>query len=259
MVAVIFVGLFLAAPIAITALMAFDSRTYFGSFPPQGFSVQWFDALFSNADYLQGFETSMIVSGIAVAVSTVAGVSAAVFLSSRTFWGRDAIMTFLVSPLIVPPVVIGFALLMFLAKLGLISGLPRLICGHIILTFPYLVRATLAGLVGIDRSLREAALNLGATEREVFREITFPLARTGIIAGIIFGFAVSLDDVSVSMFLTDPTTFTLPVALVSQMRASFDLTLAAVSLVLVVFTILMIVLLDRLIGLNRVVGQGIYK
>jgi putative spermidine/putrescine transport system permease protein len=251
--------LFLLLPICVSTMMAFDSRTYLGPLPPQGFSLQWFERLFSDPYYIDGFKTSLAVSGVAILVSTIAGVSTAVFLNARKFPGSDAVAAFIVSPLIVPPVVIGFALLLFLARMGVISGFPRLICGHVILTFPYLVRATLAGLVGIDRSYTEVALSLGATERQAFREIVFPLARTGIIAGMVFGLAVSFDDVSVSMFLTDPTTYTLPVALISQMRASFDLTIAAVATILVAFTVIVIVVLDRLIGLNRVIGQGIYK
>ena len=122
---------------------------------------------------------------------------------------------------------------------------------------PYTIRATVAGFVGVDPRLREAALSLGATEGAAFREVIFPMARTGIIAGAVFAFAVSIDDVAVSMFLSGATTYTLPVALVSNMRANFDLTIAAASLLLVGFTIGMIVILDRFVGLDRVVGSGL--
>ena len=129
--------------------------------------------------------------------------------------------------------VLGFALLVFLATIGLFDGFVRLVCGHVILITPYAIRATLASLAGLDPHLPEAAMSLGATERQAFWRVTFPLSRTGIIAGAIFGLAVSLDDVAVSMFLTDPETYTLPVALISNMRASFDLTIAAASLLIV--------------------------
>src|SRR5262249_8831218 len=158
--------------------------------------------------------------------------------------GKAFLSTIFVSPLVVPPVVIGFALLLFLAKVGIVDGFTKLVFGHILLTIPYTVRATMAGLVGIDRSLTEAAMRLGATERQAFWSITFPLARTGIIAGAIFGFAVSMDDVAVSMFLTDAKTYTLPVALVSSMRAKFDLTIAAASVLLIGFTVFLLLLLE---------------
>jgi putative spermidine/putrescine transport system permease protein len=154
-------------------------------------------------------------------------------------------------------VVIGFALLVFLAYAGIFDGFARLVCGHVILTLPYAIRATLASLAGLDPGLREAAMSLGATERQAFWRITFPLARTGIVAGSIFGFAVSLDDVAVSMFLTDSTTYTLPVALVSNMRASFDLTIAAASILIITVNVVLVVVLDRVVGINRILGQGL--
>jgi putative spermidine/putrescine transport system permease protein len=155
--------------------------------------------------------------------------------------------------------VIGFALLLFLSHAGLYNGFARLLCGHVIITVPYTIRSTLAGLSGIDRSLTEAALILGATERRAFWDVTFPLARTGIVSGAIFAFAVSMDDVAVSIMLTDATTYTLPIALISSMRANFDLTLAAASLMLMLLTLGLILILDRFVGLNRAVGQGVFR
>ena len=139
-----------------------------------------------------------------------------------------------------PPVVTGFALLLFLSEMGLVNGFARLLAGHIIITVPYTIRATLAGLAGIDRSFTEAALVLGATERQAFWDVTFPLARTGIVSGAIFAFAVSMDDVAVSIMLTDAHTYTLPVALISSMRANFDLSIAAASVLLMLVTLALI-------------------
>jgi putative spermidine/putrescine transport system permease protein len=165
----------------------------------------------------------------------------------------------LVSPLVIPTVVIGFAMLMFASRIGIIDGLPRLIMGHIIITLPYVVRTTLASLVGIRPSLFEAALSLGATPAQALLKVTLPLAKTGIVAGAIFAFVMSFDEVAVSLFLSDPFTYTLPVALLAQMRADLNLTVAAVSVIFLVFTLLLIWLLDRVIGLDRLVGQGIYR
>ncbi len=177
-----------------------------------------------------------------------------------SFTGKDALMiAIFLSPLIVPPVVIGFALLLFLSHLGLINGFARLLCGHIIITVPYTIRATLAGIAGIDRSLTEAALILGATDRRAFWDVTFPLARTGIISGAIFAFAVSMDDVSVSIMLTDATTYTLPIALISSMRANFDLSIAAASVMLMLLTLVLILILEKSVGLNRAIGQGVFR
>jgi putative spermidine/putrescine transport system permease protein len=157
-------------------------------------------------------------------------------------------------------VVVVFGLLMFMTQiLGIADGFLRILAGHVIITIPYMMRATLASLTGIKSTLPEAALILGANERQAFWDVTFPLARTGIITGCIFTFAVSLDDVAVSLFLYDAHTVTLPVALITYMRASFDLSVAAVAVFLSAVTVLLIVVLDRLVGLDRIVGQGVYR
>ena len=250
---------FLVMPIMVSVSMSFDSRTYLGPFPPPGLSLQWYENFFSDQYFLNGLKMSLILACIAAVVSTTVGVTAALVLDRYDFPGKAAIAAFFLSPLIVPAVVIGFALLLFFALIGVFDGFPRLVGGHIIITVPYTVRTTLAGLVGIRKSLTEAALTLGANERQAFWEITFPLAKTGIVAGSVFAFAFSMDDVAVSMFLTDPKAYTLPVAMISAMRANFDMTISAAAVLLVVMTLVLIVILDRLVGLDKLIGQGIYR
>lgn len=251
--------MFLIAPIIVSILMSFDARSYLGRFPPTEFSFQWYERFFSDTYYLTGLKTSLIIAIIAAAVSTFAGVSAAIVLDRYDFPGKQAIETVFLSPLVIPAVVIGFALLLFFALIGVFQGYPRLLAGHIIITFPYTVRTTLAGLAGIRRNLTEAAMTLGANEWQAFWDVTFPLARTGMIAGAVFAFAFSMDDVAVSLFLTSPDTYTLPVAMVSMMRTNFDLTIAAASVVLMLLTIGLIVVMDWIIGLERVIGGGVYR
>lgn len=250
---------FLIAPIAVSILMSFDARGYLGRFPPTEFSFQWYARFFSDTYYLTGLQTSLILAVVAATVSTIAGVSAAVAIDRYEFPGKQALETIFLSPLVIPAVVIGFAMLLFFALMGIFQGFPRLLAGHIIITFPYTVRTTLAGLTGIRKNLTEAAMTLGATERQAFWDVTFPLARTGMVAGAVFAFAFSMDDVAVSLFLTSPETYTLPVAMVSMMRTNFDLTIAAASVVLMLFTIGLILVLDWIVGLERVIGGGVYR
>ncbi|HYB11462.1 MAG TPA: ABC transporter permease [Alphaproteobacteria bacterium] len=250
---------FLITPIIVTTIMAFDARAYLGPLPPPALSFRWFAQFFSDDYFLRGLTTSIQLAVISVAVSVSIGISTAIAVDRVSFAGKDALISLFLSPLLVPPVVIGFALLLFLSHLGLVNGLARLMCGHIIITAPYTIRATLAGLSGIDRSLTEAALILGATERRAFWDVTFPLARTSIVSGAIFAFAVSLDDVAVSIMLTDANTYSLPVALISSMRANFDLSIAAASVMLMLVTLTLILVLDRFVGFNRVIGQGVFR
>jgi putative spermidine/putrescine transport system permease protein len=253
------IACFLLTPIIVTIVMAFDARPYLGSLPPPALSTRWFEKFFSDDYFLRGLGTSVELAILSVVISLGVGVATAVALDRWSPRAKEALSTLFLSPLIVPPVVIGFALLLFLSRIGVVSGFARLLCGHIIITVPYTIRATLAGLSGIDGSLTEAALILGAKERAAFWDITFPLARTGIFCGAIFACAISMDDVAVSIMLTDAHTFTLPVALISSMRANFDLTIAAASVLLMLVTLALILGLEKLVGLNRVIGQGVFR
>lgn len=247
--------LFLIAPLAITTLLSFDGRTYLGPLPPESFSLQWYRRFFSDQAFLNGLKTSLALATMVAVIATAAGVSVAVALTRARFPGREALLAFLLSPLIVPPVVLGFGLLLYLSTVGIVDGFLRLLCGHLILTIPYTVRASLISLSAVPRVYQEAALSLGATERAAFWNVTLPLARNGVAAGAIFSFAISMDDVAVSMFLTDAQTYTLPVALVSAMRANFDLTIAAASVLFMAAILILMLVLDCNIGLSNALSR----
>jgi putative spermidine/putrescine transport system permease protein len=250
---------YIIAPIVVSFAMSFDARTYLGPFPPRRLSLQWYGRLFSNEHFIEGFRTSLLLAVVATGISAVVGVMAAVAVSQYEFRGKALLSSLFLSPLMVPAVVLGFGLVMFLGHLGIFIGFVRLLAGHILITLPYTIRATLAGLTGIRPSLREAAMTLGANERQVFWDITFPLAKTGIVAGCVFAFASSLDDVAVSVFLYDPDSYTLPIALISYMRANFDLSVAAAAVFLAAITFVLVLVLDRAVGLDKIMGQGIYR
>ncbi|QND40505.1 ABC transporter permease [Rhizobium leguminosarum bv. viciae] len=250
---------FLAIPLVITCVMAFDAGTYLGPMPPPALSLHWFERLVSRADILASLRTSLILAVLTTVLSVTIGTAAAVGLARGNFPGKAALTSAFLSPLIVPPVVIGFGLLLFLSKAGITNGMARLLLGHVIVTLPYCIRTSLASLLGSDQRLTEAAMVLGATERQAFWTITLPLMRTGVVTGAIFAFAISMDDVSISLFLSDPSATTLPVTLVSNMRAAFDLTIAAAAVVLIAVTALLIVVLDRVVGFDTVVGQGLFR
>lgn len=250
---------FLVTPLLVTCLLAFDSRSFLGPLPPPALSLRWFERL-ASLDYVAtGLATSLKIAVLATVIDVLVGTAAAVALDRGGFRGRGLLMAAFLSPLIVPAVVIGLALLLFLSRIGVVDGFTRLLCGHVVITLPYVVRTVLASLAGRDRRLTEAALVLGATERQAFWSVTLPLIRSGMVTGAVFAFAVSLDDVAVSMFLTDPSTYTLPVALVSSMRASFDLSIAAAAVLLMAVTAVLIIVLERFVGFDRLLGQGLFR
>lgn len=250
---------FLVVPVIVTVLMAFDARDNLGAFPPPALSTRWFASLWHQEYLWSAFYNSVLLAVLVTAAASATGALAALAISHMTPRARDGFTTIFLSPLVLPGVIIGFALLMFFSAFAPIPTFPRLLAGHVIITLPYTIRMTLIGLSGISPSLREAALGLGATERQVFFTVTLPLAKSGIAAGAIFAFAFSMDDVAISMFLSDFNTFTLPVALISLMKAQFDLTLAAAAVGLMVLTIFILVVLERVLGIERAMGQGLYR
>ena len=249
----------LLLPLAMTLSMSFDARDYLGPFPPSEFSLRWYEKFFSDPYLVKGLKTSLQLATLTALIATALGVSAAVALDRLPGRLAELAISLFLSPLIVPGVVIGFALLLFYSRASLDDTFLRLLGGHVLITFPYAIRTVLAALGGIRPSLREVAQSLGASPTRAFWTVTFPLARTGIAAGAIFAFVFSLDDVAVSIFLSGPDRYTLPVALVSMLHANFDLTIAAVAVLIMGASIALMFVLDWIAGLDRVIGAGYYK
>lgn len=254
-----FIVAFLLFPVIVNVFMAFDARDYIGSFPPRHLSAQWFARLWENGYLWSGFRTSLLLATASTVVAVLIGTAAALAISRMSPRWRDIITTAFLSPLMVPGVIIGFGLLIFLSVFGELPAFPKLMAGHLIVAIPYTIRMTLVGLTGISATLREAALSLGANERQAFFTVTLPLAKSGIASGAIFAFAFSMDDVAISIFLSDFNTYTLPVALLGLMKSNFDLTLAAAAVALMGLTLILLILLDRVFGLERAISQGIYR
>lgn len=248
----------LILPIIVAIAMSFDGASYLTPFPPHSFSMQWYTSFFSNSYYITSLKYSILLAVLATLISTSVGTAVAVALERYEFPGKALISSAFMTPMVVGGVVVGFSLLMFLTRLGITGGVPRLLAGHVIITLPFAIRSSLAGLVGINPRLEEAALSLGANRMKAFWDVTLPLAKTGIIAGGIFAFAFSMDEVAASMFLTTTKVYTLPIALISMMRSNFNLTIAAAAVMLLGLTIVLIMLLDRVVGMDKVVGQGTY-
>lgn len=253
------VFLFLLLPIAVSVLLSFDDREFLGAFPPTQFSLRWYRSFFTNPAYLTGLVTSLELALLSTAISTAAGTAAAVALTATRWRGRHFLETLFLSPKMVPTVVIGFSILGFASAIHIFDAFTRLVMGHVIITIPFTIRAALASLVGIRRSMVEAAASLGASPWRAFLDVTLPLAKTGIIAGALLAFVLSFDEVAVSLFLSDAYTQTLPIALVAEMRSNLNLTVAAVSTVFAALTVLIVIFLDRTTGLDNVIGKGLYS
>ena len=253
------VVLFLLLPVIVSVLLSFDDREFLGAFPPTKFSLRWYRRFLDNPDYLSGLVTSLKVALLSTAVSVVAGTAAAVALAETRWRSRHMLEALFLSPRMVPTVVIGFSILGMASAVHIFDAFTRLIMGHVIITIPFTIRATLASLVGIRKNIVEAATSLGASPWRAFLDVTLPLAKTGIVAGGLLAFVLSFDEVAVSLFLSDAFNQTLPVVLVAEMRTNLNLTVAAISTVFALMTVLIVAFLERTTGLDNVVGKGLYS
>jgi putative spermidine/putrescine transport system permease protein len=177
-------------------------------------------------------------------------VPAAYAVARHAFPGREALLAFLMSPLMLPGVVIGFAVVRFYGAIGFPLSLTGLVLAHVVVTLPYSLRTIAASLAGLDRSLEEAAVTLGAHPVRAFRWVTLPLIKPGLIAGAVFVFITSFDNVTVSLFLVSPRFSVLPMWLFSYVEQSGDPIAAAIATALTVTSLVVVVLLDRFIGLR---------
>jgi putative spermidine/putrescine transport system permease protein len=224
------------------------------SFPPTDLSLHWYGEALTNSSFLQGAVTSGWLALLATLLSTPIGVAAALTLHRGNFRGKTFLETLFLAPLAVPGIVIGIALLITFVAADLREAPMRLIAAHILLVLPYSIRTVLASLARIDPSLEEAAMTLGASGWSAFRLITLPLIRPGIVAGMAFAFILSFDDIAITLFLVDANTFTLPVAMLSYLQYNFDPSIAAISSVSILLTLAIAFVLERLFGLQRLLG-----
>jgi putative spermidine/putrescine transport system permease protein len=241
---------FLLAPLAVVVATSLTASN-FAAFPPQGLSLRWYTALLDQPEFLDAFWLSLILAALAAAVATVVGTLAAFGLVRYRFPGRDLANAVVLSPLLLPGVVSGIALLQFFAMVGVGASFGRLLMGHVIITVPYVVRAVAAVLTGFDRSLEEAAQSLGANPPRAVLLITLPVVSAGVLAGAVFAFVTSFDNVVVSIFLTSPTLVPLPVRLYNYVESSARPLAASISTLQILVIVALLWLTERVVGFSR--------
>ena len=251
-----FVVLFVTAPILVVCVVAFTPHGYL-SLPTDGFSLRWFYAIADRPEFLQSFRTSLWLAALASTLAVVLAVPAALAIGRMQFTGRGLLLSLFQSPLMIPHLVLGIALLRFFTEAGLgISGWT-LVAGHLVVVFPFALRLILTTSVGLDRQIENAAVSLGASRWTTFSRVTLPLILPGVVSGWILSFIQSFDEVTMSVFISTPQTTTLPVRLFLYIQDNIDPLVASVSAILIVLTVIVMVVLDRLFGMERLlVGPG---
>lgn len=246
------VVVFLQIPVIVVVLAAFSTTSYL-TIPPQGWTLRWFVKVLSDPTYLSAIQMSLLLACGSTLISLTLGVAAAYALFRKATPGAEAIKAFLMAPLVLPSVVIGVALLQFYTATGLRGSLFGLMMAHVVLTTPYIVRAALTSLSGLDLAVEEAARVLGASGFEAFRLVTLPLIRPGLIAGGLFAFITSFDNVPVTIFLISAKQTTLPILIFSSVEMGVDPSVAAISTLLILITGLVLLLAERRAGFHRFV------
>lgn len=244
-------GALLIAPTLVVLVTSFTSG-FSLKFPPPGYSPRWYLALWNESpEIVDAFVLSLKVAALACSVSIVLAVAASLALARRLeAWAR-ALEAFFLSPLMLPTLAIGLALLMLFNLAG--SGLSfwTLVAGHMAITAPYVFRTTTASLVQMDGALFECARSLGASPLFLFRTVTLPLIFRGVAAGAFIGFMYSFDNVAVSLFLSDARSEVLPIRMWHLIESSLDVRAAAVSGVLIAATLVLMVVMERVAGISR--------
>ncbi|MFO7801165.1 MAG: ABC transporter permease [Desulfovermiculus sp.] len=224
------------APIVVVIILSFNPQQ-FGTFPMQGFSLKWYGELFTNATIIRAFQVSLLLGALTAILTTAIGIPAAMAFIRYDFPGKNTLNTLLLSPIMIPEVVLGVALLLFLRWLQQPKSFLLLLIGHCVLTLPYVLLVVQARLVGIKKSYEEASQTLGANPLHTFREVTFPLLTPAILAGMLFSFSISFDDVTATLFWATAENQTVPVKIFAMLRNNISPEINALGTIMIVLTV----------------------
>ncbi|AET57858.1 ABC transporter permease [Paenibacillus terrae HPL-003] len=243
------VFVFLLGPLLIISVTSFEPGTVL-KFPPQGFSLRWYQNIFEVDLFMSTFKTSIIVSLLGNILALLIGMPAAYALSRFSFRGKDALNALFLSPLLIPGIVLGFTLLRYLIIVYHLPVYAGLLIGHTVIMLPFIIRVIASSLSNFDFAIEEAALSLGAGRLETFFKVVLPNIRSGIIAAILIAFLESFNNVDISVFMTGPGFSTLPIQMLTYVENYFDPTIAAISVMLMILTGILMFLIERLMGLS---------
>jgi putative spermidine/putrescine transport system permease protein len=245
---------YLALPLVVIIGVSVTTTAYL-RFPPVGFTLKWYVQFLSDPSYLAAIWTSAALAVNATVLALLLGVPTALVLARTHFRGEKGLAALFLSPLILPPIVMGAAILQYAGALGFARTYGAMLVGHTVIVIPYVVRTTLASLVGFQSSLEEAARDLGDSGPGAFFRITLPIIKPGIIAGALFAVIISWINVELSMFNTTAQLMTIPVKLFNYIQYSVDPMIAAVSAATIYVAIVVVVILDLAVGIDRVASN----
>lgn len=238
---------FLMAPVLVVVPLAFNADPYF-TYPIHHWSFKWFHEFFTDEVWQIAVKNSFMIATAATLISTTLGTLASVGLTHRNLPGRALITAILVSPMIVPIVIVAVGAYFFYSTLGIANSLSGIILAHAVLGTPFVVITVCATLAGFDQALFRAARSLGASPWTAFRRITLPIIWPGVFSGALFAFATSFDEVVVVLFLGSVEQRTIPRQMWTGLREQLSPTILAAAVVLIIISVGMLLTLE---GLRR--------
>lgn len=229
---------FLVAPILIVVPLSFSAGSFF-YYPLPGFSLRWYQDFFTSSFWLPSIRNSLIVGSAATLLATVLGTLAALGIWRARFPAQGMILAVLISPMVVPVIIIAVGVYFAFAPLGLTDGYSGLILAHTTLAAPFVVVTVLATLAGFDRTLLRAAAGLGARPFTTFRRVMLPLILPGVLSGAVFAFAASFDEVVIALLIAGPGQRTLPRQMFAGINDNISLTITAAATMLIGISLLL--------------------
>jgi len=243
---------FLFIPIIISIIISFNASGL--TFPPTGFTLKWYKRILENSSFINAMKISLMLGLLSAFIANIIATLASFAMTRYNFKGKDFLNIFFLSPLMIPGSVVGLALYTFLVEFSNGEGFYALLLGHILILTPYSMRIIMASLQRFDISLEEAAMSVGANRLITTFKITLPTIKTGLIGSFIMCFIVSWNNFALALYLAGSKAATLPLELYSYIRFESDSTAAALVTVLVVFSWLVIMILDNTVGISLVAG-----
>lgn len=239
--------LFLVLPVLVMVPLSFSDSTFL-VYPIPAYSLRWYHNLFNSDEWMSAARNSFIIAPLATLLATILGTLAATGLNQVQFRGKAILMAVLMSPMIVPVIVVGVGMYLCFAPLGLAGTYLGMVLAHAALGAPFVVTTVSATLRGFNQNLVRASLSLGAGPLETFFRVTLPVIAPGVISGALFAFATSFDDVVVTLFLAGPGQATLPRQMFTGIRENISPTIAALATILIVFSTCLLLVLEWLRG-----------
>ena len=246
-------ALFLVAPLLVIAAVSLSPSPVF-DLPTGGASLRWYGAVTSLDGFWPALALSLEIAILSTAISLVVGTLAGIAIARAAIPGAQVLSAGLTSPLMMPGLVLGIALLQYFRALGLTQTWPELLLAHIVVTLPFVARTMIAGLSRFDFTLLDAARTLGCGFASSICRVMVPALAPAYLTAALFSFLASMDNYPVSIFLTDARNKTLPIKMLQYIEESPDPSIAALSTLILIATLALLFIADRAIGLHRLAG-----